>query len=261
METILNFESTQDLIDFIDYGSDSSVLSNARGGWSDGMSYIVDLLQNLPLQIEPEKFWKEFFPATAGLFFDIGLVCSGAPECWLDPQQSFNKGSFISKDPDDERKIIKIGINSTAPSGFSKNAMIERGAIVAVLAYLIEQSGRAVSITQYCSISKNNHTFRGSVILKTAEQTLDMNLLSFWLVCPDAFRQCWMRVIESLPNAAALGVIHGRYGTPEINFGENFSDVFIKGIRTKTQEWTRDDSVAWVCDSLSKLKINFFYEE
>lgn len=258
MDTYLKFESVDDLIDFVDHASMAEVLSTARAGWPEGASAIHDLLQKLSLYIEPEKFWKEFNPSVVGMFFDIGLVCSGIPECWIEPQEAYNKGSFLSTDPDEEKPIINIGFNVTAPPGLSKNDAIQKGAIAAILAYLLEQSGRAVTITQYCAMSKNSHNIYGSVVLKKADQLLDMDLLSFWLVCPNSFRNCWLRAIESLPNASRLGVANGFYGTPNVDYGGEYSDVFLRGARTKNEEWSLDVCVKWVCGELDKLKIKYF---
>lgn len=257
METTVKFESTEDFVDFVDHASMMDVLSSARTGWTEGAIAVHDLLQSLSLYIDPEKFWKEFNPSLSGLFFDIGLVCAGHPECWLEPQDAQNRGSYVSTDPDEERRIINIGYNVTTPYNFSKTSIIERGAITAILAFLLEQSGRAVSITQYCSITKNNHNFYGSLIVKPADKQLDMDLLSFWLVSPDSFRKCWMRVLEGQPNARKLGLDNGMYGTPEPSYGSDLSDVFVRGIRNKTDLWTRQHSVDWVCASLEKLQIRY----
>lgn len=257
METTVKFESTEDFVDFVDHASMMDVLSSARTGWTEGAIAVHDLLQSLSLYIDPEKFWKEFNPSLSGLFFDIGLVCAGHPECWLEPQDAQNRGSYVSTDPDEERRIINIGYNVTTPYNFSKTSIIERGAITAILAYLLEQSGRAVSITQYCSITKNNHNFYGSLVVKPANKQLDMDLLSFWLVSPDSFRKCWMRVLEGQPNAGKLGLDNGMYGTPEPSYGSELSDVFVRGIRNKTDLWARQHSVDWVCASLEKLQIRY----
>jgi hypothetical protein len=85
-----------------------------------------------------------------------------------------------------------------------------------------------------------------------------MDLLSFWLVSPDSFRKCWMRVLEGQPNARKLGLDNGMYGNPEPSYGKELSDVFVKGIRNKTELWTRTDSVEWVRTSLEKLEIKYF---
>jgi hypothetical protein len=257
METTVKFESTEDFVDFVDHASMMDVLGSARTGWTEGAIAVHDLLQSLSLYIDPEKFWKEFNPSLSGLFFDIGLVCAGHPECWLEPQDAQNRGSYVSTDPDEERRIINIGYNVTTPYNFSKTSIIERGAITAILAFLLEQSGRAVSITQYCSITRNNHNFYGSLVVKPADKQLDMDLLSFWLVSPDSFRKCWMRVLEGQPNARKLGLDNGMYGTPEPSYGSELSDVFVRGIRNKTDLWTRQHSVNWVCASLEKLQIRY----
>jgi hypothetical protein len=257
METFFNFESTADFIDFIDHGSMTEILSLARSGWPEGAHAITDMLQSLPLYIDPIKFWKEFNPAITGLFFDIGLVCSGMPEHWLDPQPAFNQGSFATTDPDEERPIVKLGLNTTVPLGFTRNAVIERGAIISILAYLLEQSGRAVSITQYCAITKDNHKFQGSVIIKHADQPLDMDILAFWLVCPDSFKRCWLRVLESLPNSRDLGVDNGLYGLPDTHYGKEQSDIFIPGVYRNSEVWGRNESVSWVCSELERMKIKY----
>lgn len=257
MDTTIKFESTDEFVDFVDHASMAEILSTARAGWPSGATAIHDLLQRLSLYIEPEKFWKEFNPNVTGMFFDIGLVCAGIPECWLDPQDAFNNGSFMSTEPDEEKPVIRLGINITEPLGASRKDALQKGAIAAIFAYLLEQSGRAVSITQYCSMSKNNHNFYGSVVIKTAEQKLDMDLLSFWLVSPNSFRSCWMRIIESLPNAKQLGVSGGFCGTPNTEYGLEFSDAFIAGAKNKREEWSLDNCVEWLCNGLDKLKIAY----
>ena len=66
-----------------------------------------------------------------------------------------------------------------------------------------------------------------------------------------------MRVIESLPHSSSLGVQNGRMGIPDILHGKELTDVFIPGVINKKESWTREDSVAWICKELQKLKINF----
>jgi hypothetical protein len=134
---------------------------------------------------------------------------------------------------------------------------MERGAALTVLAYLLEQSGRAVTITQYCALQKNHHNFSGEVILKSANQPMDIDTLSFWLVNPNSFRCCWMRALESLPHSSSLGIQSGRMGIPNTNHGKESTDVFIPGVINKKETWTREDSVSWICKELQKLKINF----
>lgn len=257
MDTILKFKSTADLVDLIDYGSMAEVVKATRSGWSEGVSAVLDLLHSLSLNIEPEKFQKEFFPSIKGLFYDIGLVCSGVPEHWFSPHQTEDSGSFVNNEHNDLKRVINLNINTSFLSNIKDSTIIERGAAVVVLAYLLEQSGRSVSISQYCATTKNNQGFYGSVTLKEANQPLDLEVLAFWLVCPDSFYKCWYRIMENIPNAFKLGILNGQYGVPEINYGKENSDVFLKGINNNTTTWSREDSVNWIKEALVNLNINF----
>lgn len=258
METILKFKSAPDLLDYMEQCSTSGTSKASRAGWPKGVSVIMDILENLPFNVDLERFRKEFNPAFSGLFFDIGLVCSGVPEFWLDPQPSFNSGSFVTNDPDDEKRIIKLGLNSSVLPSISPASIMERGAILTILAFLLEHTGRSVSITQYCAVSKYEHTFMGSAVIKAADEPLDVDLLSYWLVCPDSFRQCWLEIIESLPNAKSFGVSGNKYGYPVIDYGQEESDVFIKGILNEKDNWSRQDSISWICSQLESLDITYF---
>lgn len=256
METIFNFKSTADLVDLIDYGSMTEIIRSSRAGWTKGITAVDDLLQDLNINIEPKKFQKEFFPTVEGLFYDIGLICSGVPEHWFNPQED-NNGSFLGDEHNSEKDIIRLNVNTTFSSDIPIKVIVERGAAVAVLAYLLERSGRAVSISQYCAISKNNQNFYGSLKIKEANQLLDMNSLSFWLVCPNSFYGCWYRVIESLPNAHKFGVQNGHYGSPEVNYGKDQSDIFLEGLNDNSKTWSRSDSVEWIKKKLESLDIKF----
>jgi hypothetical protein len=257
METILKFNSSQDLLNFIDIHH-PKVHKDCRAGWSKGLAVILDILENLPFNIDLEKFRKEFMSGFSGLFFDVGLVCAGVPEFWLDPQPSYNTGSFVTSDPDEEKKIIRLGLNSTVKQEVSPDSIIERGAVLAVLAYLLEHSGRSVSITQYCAISNYEHSFKGSAVIKPADQPLDLDLLSFWLVSPDSFNNSWIEIIKTLPYSKSFGVNGEKYGYPIIDYGQSESDVFIKGILNEKSVWSRKDSIEWICSELKRLEINYF---
>jgi hypothetical protein len=257
MQTIFNFESPDDLLGYVDHYKAVEISKTAEKEISKGVSVVIDLFQKLSIHIDPEKFWKEFFQSTAGMFFDIGLVCAGDPECWFDPQQSFSQGSFASHDPDDERQIIKLGFNATAPLEFSKISLIEKGAAVVVLTYLLEQSGRSVSITQFYGIERNNQQICGSLLIKPADHPLNMEMLLHWLVCPDAIQLFWSEISKRAVNAKNLGILDQKYPFPITDHGMKESDSFIKGLFGKEDNWSQAKSISWIQSELEKLDINF----
>jgi hypothetical protein len=179
-------------------------------------------------------------------------VCSGFPEHWLTPQLPTDSGAFLSTIPNDERKIINIGVNITTTPSTTKNEVIERGAIVALLAYLLEQSGRSVTITQYCAFSKENHNFYGSVPLKLADEYINLDLLSFWLTSPDCLRKCWTHNLKGIQY-----LVDNNFNFPITDFGSEFSDVFIPGLDVESGKWQRKNSLDWVKSSLKTLNINY----
>jgi hypothetical protein len=258
MEVILNFDSASDLASLIDHSSMADIWGTARSGAAAEATAVAEILESLNLWLSPEIFRKEFVPATTGLFFDIGLVCSGIPECWVDPQPADNTGSYPSTDPEDEREIIRLGLNTTVtPSSVKRATIIERGASVIVLAYLLEQSGRLVSITQYNALEKNNYNFYGSVVLKSADQELNVNLLALWLLCPEVFRRSWFKLMAGVPNPGSLGKLKNVTVQPITDYGKTESDIFVSGIQNTDKTWVREDSLAWVLSSLTKLGINY----
>jgi len=213
-----------------------------NNGWAEGVDKVSKLIKSLSLEVSSGVHKEELIPAVAGIFFDIGLVCSGEPECWFAPQ--------ISEDVTSEgQKIVRLGLNATVSARFTAESMIERGAAVLVLASLLEQAGRSVAITQYCAVSKDTHSFLGSVVLKVAGQSLDIDSLAFWIACPDSFRRCWLRAMEVLPIANLLGCNDNRYGFPILDYGINKSDVYIKG-NSDAQKWTRSNSIEWIYSTL-----------
>jgi hypothetical protein len=255
MNFTLNFKSIQDLVlycrsnkkaytsarrgitEFNTLDTWEDTLYAIRNGWPEGLKHVVSAIEDISIQLGSATFKTELIPSIQGLFFDIGLVCSGEPEHWLGEQESYNTV--------DSNKIINIGINATVPAGTQTSTMIERGAAILVLANILELKQYSVSITQYCSIVNNEHTFNGSLILKQAGQALDIDSLTFWLVCPDALRRCWLRVMESAPYSEQIGADGKGYGKPVIDYGSQQSDIFLEGIN-RYKEWDRYSTINWI---------------
>lgn len=222
-----------------------------HNGWPVQHTDVLDTIESISQDVGSLTFREEYINSTTGLFFDVGLVCQGKPECWFDLQETEERVKGT--------KIVKIGFNAAVSTGVSIGAITERGAAILVLINLLEQTGRKVELTQYCSLSKGEYTFNGTLVLKTAQQSLDANSLIFWLTCPDSFRRCWFRVMENVPYARRFGCLENKtgiesYGTPVINYGKNESDIFISGIDCE-YTWTRGDSVAWTRNTLQEQGI------
>lgn len=254
MDTTFNFESTSEILDMLNYSSMSDVSNSARFGWDGGMSVVDDIFNELQIDLDL-KFYKEFNPAVIGMFFDVGLLCSGVPEHWLD-LQGVDQSSYFDKTPNDKKETIKIGINCSVPSTSFQSTITERGAAVIVLSHLIQLANHPVSIKQYYSTTKNEHKFFGSVILKEENQETNPNV-GFWLCSPQSIYRYWYGVVEKSPIVDSFKNKDAGYGECISKYGEEDSDVFMSGMNNKNSSWTRADSLEWIKNSLKKIGIDF----
>lgn len=247
MKTFLEFESTQDIMSLLNYGSMKEHHTWAKQGWPSGIEVINDLLSEVSLKIE---FKQDITPAVQGLFFDIGLVCSDIPEHWFNPQP-INRGVFNESEPIENITPLQIGINigNSLTSSFS----VERGAAISVLIlYLVERFKRPVIIKQFCGVQSTDSTFAGSLIIKQLDESLDINCLSFWLCCPSV-RDCWTRLMEDLFCLREITKLESNSSLKtNLEYGKDTVDIFVS-LNDEKQNWTREDSINWISTTIGKI--------
>lgn len=249
MKASIDFKSTEDLTSLLNDESVIELLEWAQEGWTPGINTIHDLSSELSLDVE---FKQDIAPAVQGLFFDIGLVCSDVPEHWFNPQP-INQGMFNNSESIEDLTPIQIGINVAGL--VSHASVVERGAAIAVLVtYLEEKLKRPVILKQFYSIEASDRSFMGSMVLKQENEVLDINILSFWLCCPQ-FINCWNRILEDMPCTRELTNINTNC-TLQTNtqYGKNGMDIFVS-VDKETQEWTREDSKNWIHSTLRAFGI------
>lgn len=209
-----------------------------RGGWPEGVQAVRPLVEGLEKEVGKGVLKDEYMPATQGLFFDMGLVLSGEPECWLQTEQTEQECSGA--------RIITLAVNTTVSGSISSDTIIQRGAAVLGLAMLLERAGRAVRVVVGDATTKDGYTLYSEIIVKEAGQPFDVDSLAFWLVCPDALRRCFFRICEASPIAKEIGCYAGGgYGCPVEGWTPE-GDITLKGIYSnsgwnpsKTREWIR----------------------
>lgn len=257
MEVVVNFDSARDLASAVDFSSMTDLLEDTKYAAAKEAIAIAEILKSLDLYLSPEIFRKEFVPNTTGLFFDIGLVCSGIPECWVTPKPAGNTGAFPSIEPEDERKVYKLGLNTVdSYLKLNQSEVIERRASLLVLAYLLQQSGRPVEVIHYSAFQENNYNLYGSVVFKHAYEELDFSQLNLWRACSEAFQFVWDKLMLGVPKVGALGNLKKVNVYPITDYGKIESDVFVSEIHKSDKPWSREDSLNWVLAALIKLNIN-----
>jgi hypothetical protein len=258
MKIELNFKSPSDIAGFIErallntepFPSELNVLdkwnetiTSMRHGWSDGAAVVSQILQELTFQDKQPIIKREYHQAVTGLFFDIGLVCAKEPECWIEPETD----AILPV----EERLIKIGLNAVS-RGYPQTSITERGAATIALAHILEQIGYKVSVMQYYAVSGREHTYQSKATLNTIDEPLNIELLSFWLTCPDSFHRCWTEIFRPVHN---IDVASNECSFPLIEYGKEECDIFVPGINNVGKQWTREDSLSWIYKMLEELEI------
>lgn len=152
---------------------------------------------------------EAYNPAVTGQFFDIGLVCSGEPECWLQPTEEESAGS----------KVVRISMNTFVSGGVDKETIRKRGALVCAAVQALQMAGKSVEVIYGGRCTRGSGAFfECTAVLKAATAPLDIDSIAFWLCNPDSLRRVMFRLMELAPRrcAQAIGAYKdGPYGTPD----------------------------------------------
>lgn len=259
MKAIFKFETSADVIDYFARNilHDQTKVNDLKweewkqtfevmhSGWSEGASVVNEILQEVVLNDQLTTIQRNYNQSVTGLSFDVGLVCSNIPECWLEAEPRDN--SIITSI---DRNPIKLGLNAVTVN-HSSESIIERGSALIALGSILEKSGWPVSFTQYYSLPINNITFEGIMVHKSFDEPLDANLLSSWVSYPNFVYQGWKEIAQLVYNVTASDCV---YKEPNGDYGKEHSDIFLSGTKLDRQ-WTRTDSINWICDEVEKLVI------
>lgn len=162
----------------------------AANGWPEGLAKVKPFADKLVGKLASKIQRETYTPATQGLFFDIGLVLSGEPECWLEQvetEQECGAGN----------KVVTVSFSISADRTMSAESLEERGACILALVQLLEMAGRSVRVIGILGAEYNSGSaVDSSVILKEASAPMNEDQLAFWLVSPDALRRLAFAVRE-----------------------------------------------------------------
>lgn len=172
-------------------GSREGAFDKARHGWPEGRAKMVDAMAKARPSVSlPPAFTMD----VAGAYPDPAAAAAGAPDC------------MVSFDPVEVRHkpIVRIAVNVWASGAYEPNEFTNYGA--AVLSYIdaIESSGFRVELTMlcHCKMSRTKDTYSGRVMIKRAEEPLDIDRVAFCLTHPSMLRRLWFGHMQVAPGAA-----------------------------------------------------------
>lgn len=229
METIrMDFNSMADVLEYIgdtprnlktgdiftshDYSEDhdpgwyghatwDETIAFARHGWHTGTQQLTEQLAQVEQRVamEPGSYRYDVH----GLFFDVGTVLTGEPECWLEQEET------------PKRRIFRLRLNPSSGSYTEAHKIVNRGAAMVALADLLQSDPNNIVELEICRINqtkdfgKKGEKYRHEYILHMGTSPIDLDTLAFAIAHPAYNRRLMLAVMERLSGH----VYDGTYGT------------------------------------------------
>jgi len=157
-----------------------------------------------------EQFTRYKFDVT-GEFFDVGLVLTGVPEAWLEPEIT-----------EIEKVRVELVINGTFSAGVDKKTIIKSTSRILAMAKILEDHDVQVKIKIVSLISGFSSTVNDLAVatdVKDYDEPINYKKCSA-LLSPTYLRRGMFKVMELV---GGLG-LYGSYGSPKYNV-EGFIDL------------------------------------
>lgn len=151
----------------------------AKMGWQDGIAKINKLFQGISAEVSSQMLRDEYFYDVTGQDFDLDRVLIGEPESWLQTEQVVVQAPSL--------QVLKVTVNIATSHTIANNQIINRGAAIASLVQLLEQSRRRVELEIVDTFEQNGRREKVATIripAKNAGDDLDLNKLAFALIHP-----------------------------------------------------------------------------
>ena len=210
----------------------------AISGWIEGLNEIKKISVELSEIIATKIVRYEPEYGVGGGVVDVGAFLSNSPEY------------FMIKKPtekEQEGKIVKLVCSISFSAAIDSKVIIQRGAMVCALADAIEMSGfRCEIIVNTTSFSKSRK-FEVDVILKKAQQSLNITELAFCLAHPAMLRRFMFSVAELegwADYAHAYGIPHEAKDKGDLYINEIYSYIV-----------PNSQAINWVTEQLKKLGV------
>jgi hypothetical protein len=165
----------------------------AKKGWAEGAA------EALKIRATVEAAVRDLINArstvysydVAGEFVDVGRFLSGEPECF---GIEFNDGGSIA------RPVVKIVANLAASGSVTPKSLFIRGAAIVAAIDILEALGRRVEAWVAHGSARGRGVNAGAhethVLVKRADQPLDVDRLAFAVAHPACLRRLCFSVME-----------------------------------------------------------------
>ena len=137
-----------------------------------------------------------------GQFFDVGLVLTGVPESWLEPESEI-----------EEKVKVDLVLNGAFNAGFNQKKIVSASARILAMTKILEDNGVLVSIKLVSLNVEFDENYKKSLLaishLKDYDEPLNYKKMSA-LLSPTFHRRGLFKIMEMAEN----GKLNSGYGTP-----------------------------------------------
>lgn len=232
---------------FDSYTSWEQAVTIAKDGWQYGADKTKAISEPLFDRISQLIERQDIVHDVEGMSIDVARYLDGEPECWQRWDTQIVEGSGV--------KIIKIGYNFCASAGISAETITARGAMVTALVELLEYAGNRVELwAVFSSRGVNDNYDNAKILVKSADQPLDMPRIAFALSHPAMLRRIQFEVMEHMSRDRWPNFSDSR-GTPSDVDASQF-DVYLQKMFSEDSRWQdQATAIKWTVDELEKQGI------
>lgn len=219
-------------------------------GWPDGVARIKRFTDRFVSSLASKIALPEYYPEVTGEYFDVGVLMSGEPEHWYQREDS-------TQTIDAAGRVYRVVLNLGASALVDADDIARRGAAAAAVVQLLELSGRTVELIAVGTTCKGAR-LGVAVMLKAANDSLDLDRLALIAIHPAGLRRLWFRLYENLATDAERDANYiysgGSYGAPEDVPEADRGDIYSPTMYGSSGSFGSDyHAERWIEEQLCKL--------
>lgn len=224
----------------------------ALEGWPEGTAMVSALTDALVDKVSSmiEKPNIQF--DVEGTDFDMGLYLKGEPECWY---------RFVTELSEGSGRVFKLVYNISASGSVSASTIRAKGATIAALVQCMELAGNRVELWLAGATSLEAYgepVIEQYTLLKSADQPIDMDRLSFALAHPSTLRRFNFAVRETY--IQFMDIVQSGYGC-SVDCSER-GDIYIPKSFAGEPYWSDPQSaIAWILKTLEQQGVKISKSE
>lgn len=175
--------------DFYGTSTFHEAVSLTRTGWPEGAAKVLAIrsIANGIVNAVVNARATSYAYDVTGSFVDVGRFMSGEPECFFTESQECGNIN---------NPIVKIIANLSASASVSSEHLFLRGASVAAAVDILESLGRRVEVYAASSHIRNKNIYDIMVMVKKANQPLDIDRLALAIAHPSFYRRLMFSLME-----------------------------------------------------------------